>query len=118
MAIDKNIVHRNIHQQAQKSHHHTRFGFGQTFALVSRYLKEKVSWRAPQQRAKITHGFIGQRRINIMHRADNVSGIPQDDHHQHGDKARQPEPLSNLMRDTLTTAGAIELRNHRRQGQQ
>ncbi|SUG88657.1 Uncharacterised protein [Salmonella enterica subsp. enterica] len=53
-----------------------------------------------------------------MHGADNVSGIPQDNHHQHGDKARQPEPLSNLMRDTLTTAGAIELRNHGRQGQQ
>ena len=47
MTINKDIVNRNVHQQADKAHHHTRLGFCQTFTLVTGNLEEKIARRAP-----------------------------------------------------------------------
>ena len=118
MPINENIVNRNVHQQAEKSHHHRRFGFGQTFTLVTGYLEEQIPRRAPQQRAQVADGFICQRRVDVMHGANNVSRVPEHDHNQNGDAARQPETLAYLMGNTIAAPGTIELRNHWRQGQQ
>ncbi|MNB87199.1 hypothetical protein D3C75_341740 [compost metagenome] len=40
VTVNKDVVHRNIDQQPDKAHHHTRFGFRQTFALITCYLEE------------------------------------------------------------------------------
>src|SRR3546814_9505639 len=41
VTIDKDIVHRDVDQQAKKTHHHAGFGLRQTFTLVTRDLKEQ-----------------------------------------------------------------------------
>ena len=107
MTINKDIVHRDVHQQADKAHYHTRLGFCQTFTLVTGNLEEQIARRAPQQRTQITHGFVRQSRIDVLHGTDNVTRIPQHQHNENGNKTRQPETLSHLMRNALTSTGTI-----------
>ena len=40
MTVNKDVVHRNIDQQADKAHHHARFGLRQSFALITHHLEE------------------------------------------------------------------------------
>ncbi|VFS92062.1 Uncharacterised protein [Kluyvera cryocrescens] len=63
MTVDKDVVHRNIDQQADKAHHHARLGFSQPFALVTRDLETEIAGRAPQQRAQVAYGFVRQRWV-------------------------------------------------------
>ncbi|MOA00955.1 hypothetical protein D3C78_1203360 [compost metagenome] len=51
MTINEDVVDRDVDQQPDKAHDHTGFGFGQTFALISRDLEEQIAWHAPQQSA-------------------------------------------------------------------
>ena len=107
VAVDKDIVNGNIDQQADKSHHHPRFGFRQAFALVTSDLEEEVAGGAPQQRAQVAYRFFSEGRVDIVHRADDVPGVPQHDHNQQRNESRQPEPLTNLMGNAVAAAGAV-----------
>ncbi len=118
MAVNKDIVNRDIDQQPNKAHHHAGFGFRQTFTLVTRYLEKEIAWRAPEQGAQIAYGFISQCRVNIMHRADDMARVPEHDHNQHRDKPCQPEALADLMGNAFATARAIELSDNRREREQ
>ena len=118
MTVNKDIVHRNIHQQADKAHHHPGLGFRQAFALVTRHLEEEVARCPPEQGTQIAHGFVSQCRVNVIHRANDMTGVPEHDHNQHGDKSGQPEPLADLMGNAFATSRTIKLSNNRRQREQ
>ncbi len=67
VAVDKNVVHRNVDQQTDKSHYHTRLGFRQSFTLVASDLKEQIAGRAPQQRPQVADRLLCHRRVDVMH---------------------------------------------------
>jgi hypothetical protein len=58
VTVDKNVVHRNVDQQADKAHDHSRLGFRQAFTLVTGDLEEQIARRAPQQRAQVANRFL------------------------------------------------------------
>ena len=118
MTVNVDIVHGNVHQQADKAHHHARLGFCQPFTLVTCHLEEQIAGRAPEQGAQITDRLIRQRRVDIMHGANNIPGVPQDDHNQDGDTPGQPEALAHLMGHAVASTGAVKLRDNGRQRQQ
>ncbi|MNS88329.1 hypothetical protein D3C72_1222980 [compost metagenome] len=104
MTVDKDIVHRDVYQQPDKANYHAGFGFRQSFTLVTRHLEEQVTGRAPQQRTQIADGFIGQGRVDIVHRANNMARVPQHNHDQNGDTSGEPEALTYLMGNTIASA--------------
>ena len=118
MTVNKDIVHRNVDQQADKAHHHPGLGFRQALTLVTRHLEKEVAGRTPEQGAQIAHGFISQCRVNVMHSANDVARVPEHDHDQQGNKPCQPETLTNLMGNALATTRAIELSDNRREREQ
>ena len=67
---------------------------------------------------KIAFRLQRQLFVDILHSANDITGVPQHRHNQNGDEEGQPVSLTNLFSDTFAAAGAVELRNGWRQCKQ
>ncbi len=118
LAVDKDVVDRDIHQQAEEADHHAGLGFGQPFALVAHHLEEQVTRRPPHDGVQITDGFIRQLRIDVVHHVDDELAVIQHHDQQHGHAGGQPKTLAHLVSDAIAPPGAVELGDNRSQRQQ
>ncbi len=118
LAVDEDVVDRDIHQQAEEADHHAGLGFRQPLALVAHHLEEQVARRPPHDGVQVADGFIRQLRIDVVHHVDDELAVIQHDDQQYGDAGGQPKTLAHLMADTIAAAGTVELSDNRGQRQQ
>ena len=116
MAIDEDVVQRDIQRQPAQAHDHARSCAAQAIAETAQHVIHRNGRHACGDAVQVAHGRFDQVRFNL-HRVQDGFGAEQQQRRDDADHHRQPQGLAHQWPDLAVLACAEALGDFRRGGQ-
>ena len=117
VAINEDVVQRNIQRQPAQTQHHRRAGTAQAIAETAQHMVNGDGRQAAGDAMQILHARANQFGVDL-HDAQNRFGTEQNAGRHQPHHQRQPQRLTHDRADFAVGAGAETLGDFRRGGQQ
>ncbi|CAM5444739.1 hypothetical protein SSTU70S_03070 [Stutzerimonas stutzeri] len=112
LAVDEDVVERDIQQQAENPDHHARARVAEAVAVATQHLVQPDRRKAAGNGAQVAHAGIDQRGFDV-HPVQHRLGVPHQDGAQAAEAAAHPQRLAHQRADLAVVSGAETLRHVR-----
>ena len=117
MAVDEDVIQRNIQRQTTQAEHHAWAGSAQAVAEAAQHVEQCRGGKTAGNPPKVLHAGLDQHRVDF-HQVQHRFGAQQQRRRDQPDRQRQPQCLTHQRADFCGMTGPMMLCNLGRGRQQ